>query len=39
MTGLSNRAGSVAVGQPASLVAFDQAGKLVGSVVNGELAG
>jgi N-acetylglucosamine-6-phosphate deacetylase len=36
MTGLSDQAGSVAVGQPASLVAVDRAGKLVGSVVNGE---
>ena len=35
MTGLSDQAGSVAVGQPASLVAVDRAGKLVGSVVNG----
>ena len=39
MTGLGDRAGSVAVGQPASLVAVDRAGRLVGSVVNGELAG
>jgi N-acetylglucosamine-6-phosphate deacetylase len=39
MTGLGDRAGSVAVGQPASLVAVDRAGKLVGSVVNGELDG
>ena len=36
MTGLSDQAGSVAVGQPASLVAVDRAGKLVGSVVNGQ---
>jgi N-acetylglucosamine-6-phosphate deacetylase len=35
MTGMSDQAGSVAVGQPASLVAVDRAGKLVGSVVNG----
>jgi N-acetylglucosamine-6-phosphate deacetylase len=35
MTGLGDQAGSVAVGQPASLVAVDRAGKLVGSVVNG----
>jgi N-acetylglucosamine-6-phosphate deacetylase len=35
MTGLSDQAGSVAVGQLASLVAVDRAGKLVGSVVNG----
>jgi N-acetylglucosamine-6-phosphate deacetylase len=38
MTGMGDRAGSVAVGQSASLVAVDRAGKLVGSVVNGELA-
>ncbi len=36
MTGLGDQAGSVAVGIPASLVAVDRAGKLVGSVVNGE---
>jgi N-acetylglucosamine-6-phosphate deacetylase len=36
MTGLSDQAGSVAVGQPTSLVAVDRAGKLVGSVVNGQ---
>jgi N-acetylglucosamine-6-phosphate deacetylase len=36
MTGLSDQAGSVAVGMPASLVAVDGAGKLVGSVVNGQ---
>lgn len=38
MTGLSDQAGSVAVGQPASLVAVDKAGNLVGSVVNGAQA-
>ncbi len=36
MTGLGDQAGSVAVGQLASLVAVDRAGELVGSVVNGE---
>ncbi|MGB9407377.1 MAG: N-acetylglucosamine-6-phosphate deacetylase [Terracidiphilus sp.] len=36
MTGLGDQAGSVAVGQPANLVAVDRAGKLVGSVVNGQ---
>jgi N-acetylglucosamine-6-phosphate deacetylase len=36
MTGLGDQAGSVAVGMPASLVAMDGAGKLVGSVVNGQ---
>jgi N-acetylglucosamine-6-phosphate deacetylase len=35
MTGLGDQAGSLTVGQPASLVAVDRAGKLVGSVVNG----
>jgi N-acetylglucosamine-6-phosphate deacetylase len=36
MTGLGDQAGSVAVGLPASLVALDKAGKLVGSIVNGQ---
>jgi N-acetylglucosamine-6-phosphate deacetylase len=36
MTGLGDQAGSVAVGMPANLTAVDGAGKLVGSVVNGE---
>jgi imidazolonepropionase-like amidohydrolase len=36
MTGLGNQVGSVAVGRVASLVAVDRAGKLVGSVVNGQ---
>jgi N-acetylglucosamine-6-phosphate deacetylase len=36
MTGLVDKAGSIAVGMPANLVAVDEAGKLVGSVVNGE---
>jgi N-acetylglucosamine-6-phosphate deacetylase len=36
MTGLGDQAGSLAVGMPANLVAVDEAGKLVGSVVNGE---
>ncbi|HMD77970.1 MAG TPA: N-acetylglucosamine-6-phosphate deacetylase [Terracidiphilus sp.] len=35
MTGLGDQVGSLTVGQPASLVAVDTAGKLVGSVVNG----
>ncbi|MGD0940540.1 MAG: N-acetylglucosamine-6-phosphate deacetylase [Terracidiphilus sp.] len=38
MTGVGGLAGSVAVGQAASLVAVDRAGKLVGSVVNGKTA-
>ena len=37
MNGLGDQAGSVAIGMPASLVALDAAGKLVGSVGNGEL--
>lgn len=36
MTGLGDEAGSVAVGRVASLVAVDKAGKLVGSIVNGQ---
>jgi N-acetylglucosamine-6-phosphate deacetylase len=36
MTGLSDLAGSLAVGQPANLVAVDAAGKLVASLRNGE---
>ena len=35
MTGLSDQAGSLAVGQPANLVAVDEAGKLVAAFVNG----
>jgi N-acetylglucosamine-6-phosphate deacetylase len=38
MTGLGDQAGSVAAGMPANLVAVDEAGKLVGSVVNGKAA-
>jgi N-acetylglucosamine-6-phosphate deacetylase len=38
MTGLGDLAGSVAVGQPANLVAVDRTGKLVGSIVNGQAA-
>jgi N-acetylglucosamine-6-phosphate deacetylase len=34
MTGLGDQAASLAVGQPANLVAVDAAGKLIGSVVN-----
>ncbi len=37
MTGFSNRAGSVAEGQPANLVAVDKAGKLVQSIHAGIL--
>jgi N-acetylglucosamine-6-phosphate deacetylase len=37
MTGLGDQAGSVAVGMPANLAAVDGAGKLMGSVVNGQL--
>jgi N-acetylglucosamine-6-phosphate deacetylase len=39
MTGLSQQAGSLAVGGPANLVAVDATGKLVASLVNGQLAG
>jgi N-acetylglucosamine-6-phosphate deacetylase len=35
MTGLRRRAGSLAVGQPANLVAVDDAGKLMASLVDG----
>jgi N-acetylglucosamine-6-phosphate deacetylase len=35
MTGLSNKAGSLTVGQPANLVAVDPEGKLAASFVNG----
>lgn len=38
MTGLTDRAGSLAVGQPANLVAVDASGKLVGSIVGGQSA-
>jgi N-acetylglucosamine-6-phosphate deacetylase len=39
MTGLGDQAGSVAVGMPASLVAVDGTGKLVGSIVNATCGG
>lgn len=38
MTGFSDRAGSIAVGRPANLIAIDAQGKLVVSFQNGELA-
>jgi N-acetylglucosamine-6-phosphate deacetylase len=38
MTGLGEFAGSIVVGQPASFVALDREGRLVGSVVNGRTA-
>jgi N-acetylglucosamine-6-phosphate deacetylase len=38
MTGLGDQASALAVGQPANLVAVDRAGRLVGSVVNGQTA-
>jgi len=38
MTGVGDLAGPLAVGRPASFVAVDRAGKLVGSVVNGKSA-
>ena len=36
MTGLRDRAGLLAVGQPANLVAVDESGKLLASFVNGQ---
>ena len=38
MTGLAHRAGSLASGKSANLVAIDASGKLVGSIVGGQLA-
>jgi N-acetylglucosamine-6-phosphate deacetylase len=38
MTGLGDQAGSLAVGEAANLVALDEAGKLIESVVNGQAA-
>jgi N-acetylglucosamine-6-phosphate deacetylase len=38
MTGFGARAASLAVGQPANLVAVDTSGTLVGSIVNGKTA-
>ncbi|MGD0095701.1 MAG: N-acetylglucosamine-6-phosphate deacetylase [Terracidiphilus sp.] len=38
MSGLGSLAGSLTTGQPASFVALDHAGKVVGSVVNGRSA-
>jgi N-acetylglucosamine-6-phosphate deacetylase len=37
MTGLGDQAGSLAVGQPANLVAVDTAGKLVASILHGRV--
>lgn len=37
MTGLADQAGSLAVGQPASLVAVDPMGRLAGSVAGGKI--
>jgi N-acetylglucosamine-6-phosphate deacetylase len=39
MTGLGDTVGSLAVGREASLVAVDRAGKLLGSVINGQPVG
>jgi len=36
MTGFGDQAGSLAVGQPANLVAVDAAGKLVASIIDGQ---
>ncbi len=38
MTGFDRDAGSIAVGEPANLVAVDSVGKLVASIQNGQLA-
>jgi N-acetylglucosamine-6-phosphate deacetylase len=38
MTGLTSNAGSLAVGQPANLVAVDPKGQLIASIQNGRLA-
>ncbi|MGB6721354.1 MAG: amidohydrolase family protein, partial [Terracidiphilus sp.] len=38
MTGFSNQAGSIAVGKPAHLVAVNEAGKLLASFRNGQIA-
>jgi N-acetylglucosamine-6-phosphate deacetylase len=37
MTGMNGRAGALTVGAPANLVAVDTAGKLVASMVAGQL--
>jgi N-acetylglucosamine-6-phosphate deacetylase len=36
LTGLGSQAGSLAVGQPANLVAVDAAGKLIASIIDGQ---
>jgi len=36
LTGFGDQVGLLAVGQPANLVALDRAGRLVGSMVNGQ---
>jgi N-acetylglucosamine-6-phosphate deacetylase len=36
LTGLGAQAGSLAVGQPANLVAVDAAGKLIASIIDGQ---
>ncbi len=36
MTGFSEQTGSLAVGQPADLVAVDASGKLLGSLIGGQ---
>lgn len=38
MTGLNDRTGFVAVGRAANLIALDESGRLVASIVNGKLA-
>jgi N-acetylglucosamine-6-phosphate deacetylase len=37
MTGMSDRVGAIAVGEPANFVAVDTKGKLVASMVNGKV--
>ncbi|HUA93515.1 MAG TPA: N-acetylglucosamine-6-phosphate deacetylase [Terracidiphilus sp.] len=38
MTGFENRAGSIAIGQPANLIAVDAEGKLIAAFVEGQFA-
>jgi N-acetylglucosamine-6-phosphate deacetylase len=38
MTGLQNSTGFLAEGQPANIIALDETGRLLGSIVNGNLA-
>jgi N-acetylglucosamine-6-phosphate deacetylase len=38
MTGFSQQTGSLRIGGPANLIAVDEAGRLVASIVNGKKA-